>query len=285
MMAKRSLRREVTRFAPSPTGYLHLGHAFAALTAWNARGPGGRFFLRIEDIDAGRCRDEFVEAIFEDLSWLGLEWETPVRRQSEHTTDYRKAVQVLTDLGLVYPCFCTRADIRAEVARAGQAPHGPEGIRYPGLCRKLPPARRDELMGRGVAHAMRLDMDRAAAAAGPLTWIERGRRITANPRAFGDIVVARRDAASSYHVAVTVDDHLQGVTLITRGEDLAPLTDVHCLLQFLLGLEPPAYNHHRLITDHTGRRLAKRDKGLTIRALREAGHTPGEVIALSGFRD
>lgn len=283
-MAKFRTAAEVTRFAPSPTGHLHIGHAYSALKAYRARGPGGSFLLRIEDIDPGRCRDEFVEAICEDLRWLGLGWEEPVRRQSEHMDDYLRAAATLERGGLVYPCFCTRSDIRLEIERSGQAPHGPEGPIYPGICRGLSSAERTAAFADGRPYARRLDVVRATATAGPLAWHDLGRGdVAARPERFGDVVLARKDVPTSYHLSVVVDDHLQGVTLVTRGEDLAPLTDVHRLLQALLDYEPPEYLHHRLITDPGGRRLAKRDRAMTIRSLRMSGHTPSDVIAMTGL--
>ena len=272
----------VTRFAPSPTGYLHLGHAHAALFARAAAGEDGKFLLRIEDIDAGRRRPAFEAAIYEDLAWLGLRWEKGVRRQSEHMADYAKALETLDRAGLIYPCFCTRAEIRAEIARSGAAPHGPDGPLYPGTCRGLADAK--ARVAAGESHALRLDMARAAAEAGPLAWRDRARgRIEARPGRFGDVVLARKDTPTSYHLAVTVDDHLQGIGLVTRGADLFEATHVHRLLQALLGLATPEYLHHRLITDGEGRRLAKRHDALAIRALRERGRTPGEVRAMAGF--
>ncbi len=272
---------EVTRFAPSPTGRLHLGHAYAALQAYRARGPGGSFLLRIEDIDPARCRDEFVEAAFEDLRWLGLGWEEPVRRQSEHMKDYRRALDALAGRPVLYPCFCTRSDIRAEIERSGRAPHGPEGPVYPGICRRLDAADRDAAVAGGASHALRLDTARAVRLAGPLSWRDAdGPDMPARPERFGDVVLARKDVPASYHLAVTVDDHLQGVTLVTRGADLAPLTDVHRLLQELLGYRPPRYRHHRLIAGPDGRRLAKRDRDRTIRSLRLAGHSPSDVLSM-----
>ena len=272
----------VTRFAPSPTGYLHVGHAFAALFA---RAAGGRFLLRMEDIDEGRCRPEFEAAILEDLRWLGLDWEEPIRRQSEHMADYAAALQTLDAGGLLYPCFCTRKDIRAEIAAAGHAPHGPDGPLYPGTCRHLSPDERRRRQDSGAPFALRLDMEKAIAAAGhALTWTDRDRGcITADPAQFGDVVLARKDIPTSYHLAVTVDDHLQGITLVTRAEDLFPATHVHRLLQAVLGLDTPDYQHHGLLTDETGKRFAKRDHAPTLRALREAGNTPENVMGLAGF--
>jgi glutamyl-Q tRNA(Asp) synthetase len=277
----------VTRFAPSPTGRLHLGHAHSALAGWRAaRAAGGRFLLRIEDIDATRCREEFVGGILEDLAWLGLDWDGPVRRQSEHLDDYRAALGRLEELGLLYPCFCTRATIQAEIARAGAAPHGPEGPVYPGTCRRLAPDEAARRRDTGEAFAIRLDIVRAIARAGSLTWTdEEVCEIVADPLPHGDVVLARKDAPTSYHLAVTVDDALEGVTLVTRGEDLFAATHVHRLLQALLDLPTPRYRHHALLTDPTGRRYAKRDRALTLEALRQEGKSAAEVRALAGFPD
>ncbi len=279
----------VTRFAPSPSGLLHLGHAHAALFAARAAG-GGRFLLRIEDIDRGRCRPAFEAAIFEDLAWLGLAWEEPVVRQSARLPAYAEALDRLGRMDLVYPCFCTRKDIQAEIARAGRAPHGPEGPLYPGTCRGLASPARGARIAEGRPYALRLDVAKAQAAAGPLTWREHGRglagaEVPADPACLGDLVLARKDVPTSYHLAVVVDDAAQGVTLVTRGEDLAPASHVHRLLQALLGLPAPAWHHHRLLTGGAGRRLAKRDDARSIRALREAGKSPAEVRAAAGFPD
>ncbi|MCP4330250.1 MAG: tRNA glutamyl-Q(34) synthetase GluQRS [Alphaproteobacteria bacterium] len=272
-----------TRFAPSPTGHLHLGHAYSALFAWRAaRESGGRFLLRIEDIDRGRCRTEFDDAIVEDLAWLGLDWDGPVRRQSAHFTDYRAALDALITAGLLYPCFCTRKDIQREIATIGAAPHGPDGPTYPGTCRELAPDERAARMETGAAYALRLDMAAAAAAAGPLTWTDReAGEVTAKPGAFGDVVLARKDTPTSYHLSVTVDDAVQNVTLVTRGCDLMPSTHIHRLLQALLGLPTPDYHHHPLITDAEGRRFAKRDRPPTLRDLRENGVTADEAAAIA----
>ena len=277
----------VTRFAPSPTGLLHLGHAYSALFAARAaRVAGGRFLLRIEDIDQGRRRPELDAAILEDLAWLGLAWEAPVRRQSEHMADYAAALARLGADGLTYPCFCTRKEIQAEVARSGQAPHGADGPLYPGTCRRLEAGERRARIAAGEAHALRLDAAAAAARAGPLRWHDRGRGPQdADPAVHGDVVLARKDTPTSYHLAVTLDDHIQGVSLVTRGMDLFEATHVHRLLQALLGLDVPAYHHHRLVMGPGGQRLAKRDGALTLRALREAGHTPAEARRLAGADD
>ena len=274
----------VTRFAPSPTGYLHLGHVKSALEGWQAaRAAGGRFLLRLEDVDRARCRDDYAAAIIEDLAWLGLDWDGPVRRQSEHFDDYRAALDRLGGLGALYPCFCTRREIQAEIARAGGAPQSEAGPAYPGTCRRLDTAERRQKRHVGLDYALRLDMARALALTGALDWVEeRGatpRRVCAEPAALGDVVLARKDTPASYHLAVTVDDAIQGVTLVTRGEDLAPATHVHRLLQALLGLPTPRYRHHPLLADGAGRRLAKRDRALTIREMRSAGLSPGEIVA------
>jgi glutamyl-Q tRNA(Asp) synthetase len=275
----------VTRFAPSPTGYLHLGHAHAALFAARAA-VDGRFLLRIEDIDSTRCRRQFEDTICEDLAWLGLHWEQPVRRQSEHMDDYARALDALRAMELLYPCFCTRKDVATEIARAGVAPHGPDGPLYPGTCRTLPAEERARRMAEGAPFALRLDMARAVERAGPLAWRDRGAGIvTAEPARFGDVVLARKETPASYHLAVTVDDALQGVTLVTRGDDLFAATHVHRLLQALLGLPTPGYHHHRLLVDDTGRRLAKRNRAATIRGLRATGHNPAQVRAMAGFPD
>ncbi len=277
----------VTRFAPSPTGYLHLGHAHSALVGWRiARQAGGRFLLRIEDIDGARCTPEFEAAILADLAWLGLDWEQPPRRQSDHMADYAAALARLDGLGLLYPCFCTRKDIRAEIEGAGQAPHGPDGPLYPGTCRDLDADARDAQLADGRAYALRLDVAKALASAGPLTWRDRARgELSADPASLGDVVLARKEIAASYHLAVTLDDADQGITLVTRGEDLFHTTHVHRLLQALLDLPVPEWQHHGLITGTDGGRLAKRSDALSIRALRAAGQSPAEVRALAGFAD
>jgi glutamyl-Q tRNA(Asp) synthetase len=274
----------ITRFAPSPTGYLHLGHAYSALIAWRtARDAGGKFLLRIEDIDTMRCKPEFTDAILEDLAWLGLDWDGELRRQSRHFDDYEAALDRLDAMGLIYPCFCTRAEIAAEIARAGGAPQGDEGPIYPGTCRKLAAEERSRRVTSGEDFALRLDVAKAIKIVGPLTWEEEGRgTITVQSAFLGDVVLARKDTPTSYHLAVTVDDALQGVTLITRGTDLFMSTHIHRLLQALLDLPEPLYRHHKLLTDGQGKRFAKRDKALTLRALRESGHTQEEVRRMAG---
>jgi glutamyl-Q tRNA(Asp) synthetase len=274
-----------TRFAPSPTGRLHLGHAYAALFAARAaRETGGRFLLRIEDIDATRCRPEFEQGIYEDLAWLGLEWPQPVRRQSEHMADYAAALERLKTRGLVYPCFCTRAEIRAEIARAGAAPHGSEGPRYPGTCRRLDTDARAARLEQGTPYALRLDVAKALDETGPLFWHDRERgTVAADPMPHGDVVLARKEIPTSYHLSVTLDDHLQGVTLVTRGTDLFEATHIHRLLQALLGLETPDYHHHRLVEGQGGERLAKRAGAPTLESLRAAGRSPAELRSDLGF--
>ena len=266
----------VTRFAPSPTGYLHLGHAFSALIAWRrARDEGGRFLLRLEDIDTTRCRPAFAEAILEDLAWLGLDHDGPVRVQSAHMADYAAVLASLEARGLIYPCFCSRADIQRQVIAS--APHGPDGgPLYPGTCRLLPAAERAARANE--PHALRLDMARALIPG--LTFEEEGEgTIQADPARFGDVVLARKDTPASYHLCVTHDDALQGVTLVTRGVDLKDATHLHRLLQALMGWPTPVYAHHRLLTDEGGRRLAKRDKAATLRSLRAAGVSPVAILA------
>lgn len=270
----------VTRFAPSPTGYLHLGHAKSALFAANAA-VGARFLLRMEDIDHTRCKPEFEAAIIEDLRWLGLTWELPVRRQSEHMADYAGALTSLRRAGLVYPCFCTRADIQREISRSSEAPHGPDGPLYPGTCRSLLNEKARQRIDAGESFALRLRMDDACQASGPLVWTDgkRGTQ-TATPEIFGDVVLARKDTPTSYHLACTWDDALQGVTLVTRGDDLFTSTHIHRLLQKLLNLPTPQYHHHEILLDENGKKFSKRDHAPTLRALREAGHTPADVRAM-----
>jgi glutamyl-Q tRNA(Asp) synthetase len=273
----------ITRFAPSPTGYLHLGHAFSAFNAWRrARSANGQFLLRLEDIDPTRCRPDYAEAIQEDLTWLGLDWDGPVRVQSEHLPDYQAVLDRLTERGLVYPCFCTRADIAREIAASSAAPHGPDGAPlYPGTCRRLSPAERTNRIASGERFALRLDI--ATAAQPELSFDEEGEgRVTCNPKQFGDVVLARKDAPASYHLCVTHDDAVQNVTLVTRGIDLKPATDLHRLIQALMGWPTPTYAHHRLLADDAGRRLAKRNKAATLRSLRAEGISARAIIQRFG---
>lgn len=283
----------VTRFAPSPTGLLHLGHAVSALTAARAaEAAGGRFLLRIEDIDRTRCRPEFEEAIYEDLAWLGLEWETPVRRQSEHLDDYGRALRQLIERGLVYRCFKTRAEILDDIARAPHlAPDGPEGPAFIGA--PLDPGEERALLEAGAPFAWRLSIKRARAALGArfedltieVESLDGACRETlaADPGMFGDVVLGRKDSGTSYHLASTHDDAAQGVTHVIRGEDLAPAAHLHRLLQALFGWPAPVYRHHPLVTDASGRRLAKRDRAATLRAIREQGERPDALSALARF--
>lgn len=269
----------VTRFAPSPTGYLHLGHVYSALFAAER---GDRFLLRIEDIDATRCRPEFETAIYDDLAWLGLRWEQPVRRQSEHLGDYRAALDRLTARGVLYPCFCTRKQIKDEIARSPSAPHGPDGPLYPGTCRHLDATERSRRMSEGDDYAFRLDAARATEMTGPLSFTDRGLgEIAVDPNLLGDVVLARKEIPTSYHLAVVVDDALQEISLVTRGQDLLPATHVHRLLQALLELPAPNYHHHGFVLGPDGKRLAKRDGAQALRALRAAGRTPAEARALA----
>jgi glutamyl-Q tRNA(Asp) synthetase len=274
-----ALMRVVSRFAPSPTGRLHLGHAWSALLAHEfARSRGGAFLLRIEDIDPGRSRAEFVDGIIEDLAWLGLAWDGEILFQSERLAHYSAALDRLKGDGLAYPCFCTRSSIAAEIAASASAPHGADGPLYPGTCRRLDPEARARRRA-AEPHAWRLDTAKAAALAGPLYWHDGDTEVQAEPEAFGDVVLARKDAPVSYHLAVTVDDAAQGVTHVVRGRDLFAATDVHRLLQALLGLPTPAYSHHPLLTDAHGRRLAKRSGAPTLASLRAGGADPAELAA------
>ena len=265
-----------TRFAPSPTGYLHAGHAASALFA---REQGTRFLLRIEDIDSGRCRPEFAAALQEDLAWLGLRWDGPVRVQSEHLPEYRAVLDRLRAETLLYPCFCTRNAIMREVAAAGRAPHSRDGLVYPGTCRRLSEAERAERIAAGLPHAWRLDVAEAVRRTGALTFHEAGRgRLTCDAAALGDVVLARKDVPASYFLCAAHDDAIQGVTLVTRGLDLLPAVSVQRRLQVLLGWPEPGYAHHPLVLDEQGRRLAKRDGAPALRDLRAAGVSAEDVL-------
>lgn len=279
------MSRVITRFAPSPTGELHLGHAYAAWFAFDtARCGGGEFLLRIEDIDRTRCRPEFITSIETDLAWLGLEWPLPVRHQSGCLADYQGALDRLAAQNLLYPCFCTRAEIKAEIEAAGGAPQGPDGPVYPGTCRTLDPDYAAMRMARGDSFAIRLNMARALGNVGALSFHDAAiGAITCDPARFGDIVLARKDTPTSYHLAVTVDDAAQGVTLVTRGVDLLAATHCHRLLQALLDLPVPDYHHHPLILGADGKRLAKRDHAATLASLRASGAKPADVRAMVGL--
>jgi len=278
--------RPVFRFAPSPNGELHLGHALSALLGFEAaRDCGGRFLVRIEDIDAGRSRPEFVAGIFEDLAWLGIAWEEPVVYQSQRIDAYRDAADRLEAMGLLYPCFATRAEIEAAATDGARDPDG--APLYPWAGTRMSAADVARRVAAGEAFALRMDMGMAAAAAtgilggAPLTFVEASaggsREVTAQPQRWGDAVVVRKDVPTSYHLAVVVDDAWQGVTHVTRGLDLYAATDVHRLLQVLLGLPAPLYRHHRLIAGADGRKLAKSARDTSLRALRDQGATPADV--------
>ncbi len=286
----------VFRFAPSPNGYLHLGHACSALLNFDsARRAGGRFLLRIEDIDATRCRPEFEAAIYEDLAWLGLSWEAPVRRQSEHFAEYQAAVEQLTARGLVYPAFESRTGIARLVAqreREAPWPRDPDGAPlYPGTAKSLASDERRRLIAQGAPYALRLDMAAAGRRAPPdLAWSEQGEgpggetgRVTARPQAWGDVILARKETPTSYHLSVVIDDALQGVTDVVRGRDLFWSTSVHRLLQELLGNRQPVYRHHRLITDSAGQKLSKSTSATALRELRGGGATPADIRRLVGL--
>jgi glutamyl-Q tRNA(Asp) synthetase len=285
----------VFRFAPSPNGYLHLGHALSALlNVEMARAAGGQLLLRIEDIDATRCRPEYEAAIYEDLVWLGIARETPVRRQSEHFDDYRAALAKLDARGLIYPSFESRAEIARLVAERearGPWPRDPDGAAlYSGTARAMPPDERARRLASGEPYALRLNMEAALASAGALTWRETGEgpagetgTITADPAAWGDVILARKDTPTSYHLAVAVDDGAQGITDVVRGRDLFHATSVHRLLQALLGLPQPRYHHHRLLLDGDGRKLSKSTAATALRELRQRGLTPAEVRRLAGL--
>jgi len=270
----------VTRFAPSPTGRLHIGHGWSALLAHDyARQRGGRFLLRIEDIDGVRSKEEHVAGILEDLIWLGINWDGEVVRQSQRLPLYEAALERLKRAGLAYPCFCTRAEVAAEIAASGSAPHGPDGQLYPGTCRRLSAAERVAKLGH-LPHCWRLDMAEAIRRAGPLTWrLADGGMVAARPELAGDVVLARKDAPTSYHLAATLDDAAMGVTHVIRGVDLRAATDIHRLLQALLDLPSPAYRFHGLLVDAQGKRLAKRTGGLSLAELREQGVDPARLVA------
>ena len=291
----RSKPPPVFRFAPSPNGYLHLGHAYSALLNFDlARQAGGRFLLRIEDIDATRCRPEFEAAIHEDLHWLDLSWETPVRRQSEHFAAYREAVEKLSGRGLIYPAFESRAEIARLVAdreKDAPWPRDPDGAPlYPGAAKSLSAEARRQLIAQAVPFALRLDMAAALAQSPDLDWIEQGQgpngetgTVPARPGAWGDVILARKETPTSYHLSVVIDDALQGVTDVVRGQDLFWSTSVHRLLQSLLGIPQPAYRHHRLVRDGAGQKLSKSTSSTALRELRAAGVAPGDIRRLAGL--
>jgi glutamyl-Q tRNA(Asp) synthetase len=285
----------VFRFAPSPNGYLHLGHAFSALLNFDlARQTDGRFLLRIEDIDPTRCKPEFEAAILEDLDWLGIKWEEPVRRQSQHLADYRAAVERLSARGLIYPSFESRAEIARLVGQREASapwPRDPDGAPlYPGAAKLLSEDQRARRSQSGAPFALRLDMAAAGAAASGLTWTEHGAgpdgetgKVAARPEAWGDVILARRETPTSYHLSVVIDDALQGVTEVVRGCDLFWSTSVHRLLQALLDLPQPAYRHHALVRDNAGHKLSKSTAATGLRELRAGGATPVDIRRLVGL--
>ena len=279
-MKQQSIR---TRFAPSPTGRLHLGHVLAARVARDlARSEGeGKFLLRFEDIDTSRVREPFYQGILEDLEWLGLSWDEEPIRQTSRSQAYDAAFEQLRDLGLVYPCFCTRKEIQAEWSSMAGAPQGPEGPIYPAICQRLDAQAQQEKLDAGMPHAWRLDTHKASRMVGPLTFHDlRFGTIQVDPDVMGHVVLARKDIGISYHLAVVVDDAYQHITHVTRGDDLLPSTHIHRLLQSLLGLPEPSYLHHALVMDERGKRLAKRSDSLAIATLRDAGKSPAEVLAM-----
>ncbi|EGP08802.1 glutamyl-Q-tRNA synthetase [Bradyrhizobiaceae bacterium SG-6C] len=285
----------VFRFAPSPNGFLHLGHARSALLNSDlAQQTGGRMLLRIEDIDTTRCRPEYEQAIYDDLAWLGIAWEQPVRRQSEHLPLYREAVERLMRDGLIYPAFETRAEIARVVAekdKSGSWPRDPDGAPlYPGTGRHLSADERERKIAAGAPYALRLDMAEAIARIGPRSWIEEGQGpdgetgdVPARPEQWGDVILARKDTPTSYHLSVVIDDALQGVTHVVRGQDLFRATDVHRLLQELLGLPQPVYRHHALVLDEAGQKLSKSTRSTALRDLRSGGMAPDQVRRLVGI--
>jgi len=285
----------VFRFAPSPNGYLHLGHALSALlNADLAHADSGRLLLRIEDIDTARCRPEYETAVYEDLAWLGLHWESPIRRQSENWDNYRGALARLEAMGLIYPSFETRAEIaRLVIDREvqGPRPRDPDGTPlYPGDAKNMSLAERNRRIEAGEPYALRLDMRAAMLRAGTLTWVETGAgpggetgTVVADPSAWGDVILARKETPTSYHLAVVVDDAAQGVTHVVRGRDLFHATAVHCLLQVLLGLGAPRYHHHRLVLDETGNKLSKSTQSTGLRELRARGVRPTDIRRLTGL--
>jgi glutamyl-Q tRNA(Asp) synthetase len=288
------MKQPVLRFAPSPNGYLHLGHALSALIDFEmARALGGRFLLRIEDIDATRCRPDFEAAIHEDLAWLGITWQEPVRRQSENFEDYRRSLDKLEARGLLYPAFESRAEIARHIAQHSPAPwpRDPDGAPlYPGLSRTLSPEERERRIASGEPYALRLDMNAALSATGALTFVEIGESpkeehetLMAQPGQWGDVVLARKETPTSYHLSVVVDDALQGITHVVRGQDLQPATSVHRVLQALLELPVPLYHHHQLILDGAGKKLSKSTQATALRALRQQGATVADIRRMAGL--
>ncbi|MDG1357624.1 MAG: tRNA glutamyl-Q(34) synthetase GluQRS [Akkermansiaceae bacterium] len=273
----------ITRFAPSPTGHLHLGHAYAAIFAYElAMENSGRFLLRFEDIDVTRVRSRYYLAIEQDLAWLGIHWDGVAIKQTDRLPAYIESLNKLKSLDVVYPCFCTRREIQQELKSIAHAPHdaGEEAI-YPGTCRDLSPTERADRIGKGAAHCLRLNVRLASELAGPLMFEDKMKGlIDVDPLLLGDVVLARKDIATSYHLAVVTDDDFQEVTDVTRGEDLLSSTHVHRLLQHLLNMAAPVYHHHRLIVDKAGKRLAKRDADLSLATLRQQGRKSGDILEM-----
>ncbi len=286
---KMQFEKEITRFAPSPTGRLHLGHAFSALFAQKeAEKRSGRVLLRMENIDKARCKTEYEAHIREDLRWLGFDWNGEIRRQSDHIKDYKIALQKLQEIGVLYPCFCSRSEILKEIENSFGAPHnsilGPDGPTYPGTCRSLTPDFQSEQIASGKKYGLRLDVRKSLNIVGEISWfdVESG-ETRAEPEIFGDIILARKDVMTSYHLSCTVDDNIQGVSLVTRAEDLTLATHIHRLLQQLLDYKVPEYKFHKIIVDENGDRLAKRVKSKTIYAMRKEGLTASDIRLAVGL--
>jgi glutamyl-Q tRNA(Asp) synthetase len=273
-----------TRFAPSPTGHMHLGHVFSALFSYEAaKKLGGKFILRIEDIDSQRSSKVFEESIYEDLEWLQIKYSTDIRYQADHMDDYKGAIKELRKLDMVYPCFCSRSDIKAEIMRAGNAPHEEETSIYPGTCRRLSKEERIKKIAIGTSFAWRLNIRAAAKKLGNLVWRDlRLGKHTVPVGTMGDVVLARKDVPTSYHLSATLDDHIQRIGLVTRGEDLVSATHVHKIIQSLLELKSPIYLHHPLILDSKGVRLSKRTRAQTVKSLKTSGLKRNDVIDLFG---
>jgi glutamyl-Q tRNA(Asp) synthetase len=280
---ERAMSVPAFRFAPSPNGELHIGHAYSALlNARMAAERGGRFLIRIEDIDTVRCTAQLTAGALADLAWLGLTWEEPVRVQSAHLNDYAGAQKRLAEMGLLYPCFCSRKDIAVQGTDAARDPEGQP--LYPGTCRELQPSEISDRMARNIPYAMRLDMRLAQSRlASPLTFEENAQTVAADPSPWGDVVLVRKDIATSYHIAVVSDDALQGISHVVRGRDLYAATAIHRLLQELLGLPAPRYHHHELIGDETGRKLSKSAGDISLRALRGQGVSAAAIRRTLGF--
>ena len=273
-----------TRFAPSPTGHLHLGHIFSAFFAFEAsKILGGEFIVRIEDIDPQRSRAHFEKSIFDDLDWIGIKYRKDIRRQSEKMSDYKAAIEELDRLNIIYPCFCTRSEIQAEILRAGNAPHGIDHSIYPGTCRRLSKSEKEKKIKQNKNFAWRINIRAAAKKVGKLFWndIRLGQH-EVPVGIIGDVVIGRKDVPASYHLASTLDDHLQNIGLVSRGEDLVESTHIHRLLQSLLGLKTPVYFHHPLVLDSNGVRLSKRTRALTIKSMKAKGKSANEIINLFG---